>query len=99
MGIQHAKFMLAGGILIHGSVNWTTSSRANREFSTMTWLTQSGVDAVRQVLSAYEEHGAQYHTAVRDSEHRAAARAAAGIRTPIRTRSESPMSRYSSRRG
>ena len=64
----------------------------------MTWLTRSGMEAVRQVLRMYEEEGAQYHAAVRDSEYRAAARAAAGIRTPVRARSESPMSRYSSGR-
>ena len=41
-------------------------------------------NAVKGVLSEYEEKGVLYHQAVRDSEHRAAARAA--TRCPPRTR-------------
>ena len=98
-GIQHSKMLLIGSLLIHGSVNWTTSSRGNLEFSTLTWLTEAGLNAVKSVLSEYEEHGVLYHDAVRESEYRAAARSAAGLRTPTRARSESPTSHFGSRRG
>ena len=91
--------LLIGSLLIHGSVNWTTASRGNLEFSTLTWLSESGVNFMKGVLRDFDEHGSLYHEAVRDSEHRAAARAAAGTRTPLRARSQSPTSHFGSRRG
>ena len=100
-GIQHSKLLMIGSLLIHGSVNWTTASRGNLEFSTLTWLSRAGTDAMRTVLREFQENGKLYHEAVRDSEHRAAARVAAGYRTPSRSRarSESPPSHFGSRRG
>ena len=85
-GIQHSKTMLMGAWLIHGSANWSTSTRGNHEFSTLTWLTAAGIEAVTQAMREMDDRGSLYHEAVRQSEHRAAARAASGTRTPSRTR-------------
>ena len=90
-GIQHSKVLMIGAVMIHGSSNWTTSSRGNHEVSTMTLLTENGMAKMRSVMREILDHGAAYHDAVRQSAYRAAARAASGVRTPVRkTRSCSP---------
>ena len=45
-GIQHSKTLLIDGqMAIVGSVNWTTSSRANHEMAVLTQLTTAGADS------------------------------------------------------
>ena len=50
-GILHAKMFYCGywnntGVLVHGSANWTTSSRANLEFCTVTELNLKGLQGL-----------------------------------------------------
>jgi len=93
-GIQHSKVLMIGSMLIHGSTNWSTSSRGNHEVSTLTLLTKKGTEVISDVLRDILDRGEPYLEAVRQSEHRAAAREASGMRTPIRrARSMSPTSR------
>jgi hypothetical protein len=56
-GIMHAKSVLVGNYLVHGSCNWTTSSRGNAEFGTLIRLTDAGVVETRNALLAHYEHG------------------------------------------
>jgi len=92
-GIQHSKVLQIGSMLIHGSTNWSTSSRGNHEVSTLTLLALKGTDLIGDVQRDLLDRGESYHEAVRQNEHRAAARAASGMRTPIRkARSMSPTS-------
>jgi hypothetical protein len=92
-GIQHSKVLMIGSMLIHGSTNWSTSSRGNHEVSTLTLLTKKGTEVISDVLRDILDRGEPYLEAVRQNEHRAAAREASGMRTPIRrARSVSPTS-------
>ena len=51
-GILHAKCLLADGMLVVGSANWTTSSRGNKEVGVLIRLYPSAIQSVQEVLES-----------------------------------------------
>lgn len=53
LGIQHAKCVLVDDLLLIGSVNWTTSSRCNSEFSALLHLNDHGKQEVGKLYDTW----------------------------------------------
>ena len=51
-GILHAKCLLADGMLVVGSANWTTSSRGNKEVGVLIRLYPSAIQSVQEALES-----------------------------------------------
>ena len=51
-GIMHCKVLLADGVLMAGSCNWTTSSQANHELTVRVELSEEGQREARQLVGA-----------------------------------------------
>ena len=51
-GILHAKCLLADGMLVVGSANWTTSSRGNKEVGVLIRLYPSAMQLVQEALES-----------------------------------------------
>ena len=51
-GILHAKCLLADGMFVVGSANWTTSSRGNKEVGVLIRFYPSAIQSVQEVLES-----------------------------------------------
>ena len=51
-GILHAKCLLADGMFVVGSANWTTSSRGNKEVGVLIRLYPSAIQQVQEALES-----------------------------------------------
>jgi len=84
-GIQHSKTLLADEFLVHGSCNWTTSSRANNEIDTLVHLNPDGISRMMLIYSAMQQNGERLNSMTADDYQ--AARDAVHTKQPSRARS------------
>ena len=73
-GIQHAKTVLADGMLVVGSCNWTVSSKANSEVAVLIRLSNSGERLVRDTLEGRLAGGERLEAALERPRRRSTSR-------------------------
>ena len=88
-GIVHAKAALVGPLLLCGSANWTTSTRANRELSTLSRLDSEPEEEVRVLFQSWYDLGYTLAEAEKASEQRKRSKSRATL-SPTRSRSMGP---------